>query len=649
MAHEAPTAPRRPAGEPTSEPKREPKSEPKRRAASRERSPSGTRAAHDARARQRVDGYAPIGSYAALGDGRTIALVARDGSIDWLPPAGMDGAPVFGALLDPVLCGRFALAPIEEHEVRRGYVEGSNVLETTFETPGGTVTVTDSLNLQDGGQLSWVELVRRVRAVDGRVRMRYELEPRFDFGAGDTALELRGDAILASCGPHTMAFRSWDAGEPSLAGERIAGELELRAGDEALLACVFAEGQPVPLPPRREIEVRLQRSAEAWRRWLDFHCYEGPWRESVDRSLLALKLLTTARTGAIAAAATTSLPERIGAHRNYDYRYAWIRDSAFALDALGTAGYREQVHASLSWVLAASAPTHPRMEPFYTLDRRVPRGQRRLALAGYRGSQPVLEGNGASGQLQLGCYGNLLETIELYVRHGNTLDADTRVRVGEVADHVCRIWEKPDSGIWELPEQRHYTASKINCWVALDRATKLGERGEAPADRLERWREQAHAIRAWIDRRCWSDAQRAYAFHAGSDELDAAVLLAARAGFLAADDERLISTVRAVRRELGAGGPLLYRYSGQRHVEGAFLACSFWLVEALARVGQLEDARQTMQQLLALSNDVGLYAEEIDPSSGEMLGNFPQALTHLSLVNAASACAQAQRKEREDT
>jgi len=593
----------------------------------------------------RVEGYAPIGAYAAIGDGRTVALVASDGSIDWLPVTEIDGAVVFGALLDAERGGRFALAPSEEHHVRRRYLDGTNVLETTFTGARGSATVTDSLNLQDGGQLSWVELVRRVRATAGCMTLRYELTPRFGFDSKPARIERRGEAIVASRGNWCMAFRAWDAGEPLHARESISGELELREGEEALLACVFVEGEPIALPPREELQTRCERTADAWRRWLSFHSYRGPWREQVERSLLALKLLIVARNGAMVAAATSSLPERIGGERNYDYRYAWLRDTAFALDALGAIGYREQVHASLSWVLAASHATHPRMEPFYTLDGSVPREQHELPLCGYRGSRPVLKGNNASGQLQLGCYGDLLETIERYVRHGNMLDADTGMRVAEVADHVCRIWRNEDSGIWELPRQRHYTQSKIYCWVALQRAIMLARRGEAPADRLERWREHGCEIRDWVQRECWSQARESYVFYAGGEALDAAVLLAARVGFLERQDPRLDATIDAIRRELGAGGPLLYRYSGQQEVEGAFLACSFWLVEALVHAGRVQEARATMDELLALANDVGLYSEEMDPASGEMLGNFPQALTHLALVNAASACASAEADE----
>jgi GH15 family glucan-1,4-alpha-glucosidase len=288
------------------------------------------------------------------------------------------------------------------------------------------------------------------------------------------------------------------------------------------------------------------------------------------------------------------------------------------------------------------------LEPFYALDGSIPRQKTELDFAGYRGSRPVRNGNGATGQLQLGCYGDLLETIDLYVRHGNSLDRDTRIRLAEVADHVCRIWKNEDAGIWELDEKRHYTISKIGCWVALDRAVHLVSQGEAPGGHVEAWEAEAERIRAWIDEHCWSPARASLSFYAGSDELDAATLLAIRNGYLAPDDPRAASTIDAVRHELGAGGALLYRYSGQAGKEGAFLACSFWLVEALARTGRVEDARRTMEELIALANDVGLYSEELDPASGEFLGNFPQGLTHLALINAAAAVAAAEKEDKHE-
>jgi GH15 family glucan-1,4-alpha-glucosidase len=399
----------------------------------------------------------------------------------------------------------------------------------------------------------------------------------------------------------------------------------------------MADREPIPFPPRAEVERRLEGTCAAWRRWID-EVYEGPWQEAVLRSTLALKLLIQAPTGAIAAAATSSLPEAIGGERNFDYRYSWIRDSTFTLDALARLGLREQVHGSLSWLIKATWPTHPRMQPFYELRGGVPRGYEQLPLAGYRGSQPVVKGNAAEGQSQLGNYGDLLETIHYYVRNGNALDRETGVRVAEVADYVCLVWRNEDSGIWELDEQRHYTISKIGCWVALDRAQKLAELGEIPHEGRARWRDTADELQEWIERNCWSAEKETYTFHAGTDDLDAAVLLSARNRYCDPFLGRLDSTIEAVRREL-AEGPLVWRYSGQRHVEGAFLACSFWVCDALVRCDRHDEATALMDELVELANDVGLYAEEAEPG-GRMLGNFPQALTHLSLINTAAAIAE---------
>jgi GH15 family glucan-1,4-alpha-glucosidase len=586
----------------------------------------------------RVEGYAAIEDYAAIGDGRTVALVAKDGSIDWLPVPKLNDPPVFSALLDAGGGGFFSLAPVGEHEVERAYAEDTNVLRTTFTSrDGGRVTVTDALTTQDGGLLPWVELARSVECEQGEVELAWHVKPRFEYGLTETTLERRHDGFLAACHGRYLLIRAWDAGDPELSAGAVGGRFTLGEGGRALLVVVMAEKEPIPFPPREEVEDRLDGTAEAWRRW-SHDCYSGEWRDAVVRSALALKLLIQATTGAVAAAPTTSLPERIGGDRNFDYRYAWIRDSAFTLDALARLGFREQLHGSLSWLLKATRGTHPRMEPFYELDGGVPRACSKLDLAGYRGSRPVFTGNAAEGQAQLGNYGDLLETIHYYVGSGNILDRETALRVAEVADFVCRVWENDDSGIWELDEQRPYTISKIGCWVALDRAQKLVEAGEISGDNVATWHETAARVRDFVEERCWSDEKRSYTFYAGSDDLDAAVLLAARNGFCDDRLDRLDSTLEAVRREL-ADGPLVYRYSRQQREEGAFLACSFWLADALVRCGRRDEARALMDELVGLANDVGLYSEEIEPG-GRLLGNFPQALTHLSLINTAASIAE---------
>jgi GH15 family glucan-1,4-alpha-glucosidase len=588
----------------------------------------------------RTGGYAPIRDYAAIGDGRALALVARDGAVDWLPFPTMDAPTVFGALLDARSGGRFTLTPEGEFEVERRYLPRTNVLETTFRSGDGSVRVTDALTLQDGGLLPWTELARRIEGLSGSVRIRWQVEPRFGFAGERTIVERRDGIPVARGERGRLALLAWDAGSPAVGEGVVSAGFELGRGETALLACILVDHGPTPFPPREEIETRLDATKESWERWVSGHEYDGPWVEAVERSALALKLLTYAPSGAMMAAGTTSLPERLGADRNYDYRFTWVRDTSFALDALTMLGFREQVHASLAWLLEAVGRVQPHLAPLYTLEGRAARGVTELDLDGYRASRPVRRGNAATGQLQLGCYGDLLETIDLYVRQGNSLDPDSGRQIADSADLLCEIWRNDDSGIWELPDPRPYTISKIASWVALDRAIRLAEQGHVAPEGADRWRREAELVREYVEERCYSEERQTYLFHADADELDAATLLAARNGFADPEGERVRGTIEAVRAELGAGGPLLYRYSGQQREEGAFLACSFWLVEALARGGRLDDARETMDALLGLANDVGLYSEEIDPETHELLGNFPQGLTHLALINAAAVVAE---------
>jgi GH15 family glucan-1,4-alpha-glucosidase len=595
----------------------------------------------------RAGGYAPIGDYAAIGDGRTVALVSRDGSIDWLPLPTIDRAAAFAAILDARRGGSFHLRPEGAFGVERRYLDGTNILETTFTSAGGVLRVTDALVMQDGGLLPWVELVRQAVCLAGAVRVRWSVTPRFGFGGEETNVTLIDGVPVALGDRLRVAVLTWDFGTPVLSDSEVAGAADLVEGDENLVALVVTDNEPIPHPPRAEVEARLQGTRDAWRRWLGTgaDAYDGPWRPAVERSALALKLLVHAPSGAMAAAATSGLPERIGGDRNYDYRFAWIRDASFALDALSRLGFRDQVHASLSWLLGATEQTHPRLAPLYELDGRVPRGTRELPLDGYRGSRPVQLGNGASTQLQLGNFGDLFDTVWNYVRHGNSLDPATATRLAETASFVCDVWMHEDSGLWELPRNRHYTISKMSCWLALTRAIALAEQGQLERRGVQRWRETAAKIRDFVETRCFSKERRSYTFHADSDDLDCAVLLASEFEYADPRGDRMNGTIDAVRAELAGGGPLLYRYTGMRDQEGCFLACSFWLVSALAKAARLTEAEQAMEELVELANDVGLYSEEIDPASRELLGNFPQALTHLSLIRAATTLADAKRDE----
>jgi len=586
----------------------------------------------------RRDGYLPIRDYAAIGDGRTAALVGRDGSIDWLCLPDLDSPSVFAALLDAERGGTFELSPCAPFDAKRRYQPDTNVLETTFATAEGSVRVTDAMPLPRGGLAPGRELVRRIEGLSGEVPMRWRVEPRFGYGARRTRVDRRTGVPRATAGSTALALPAWGAGEPSCTQSSISGEFATAAGSRSLLVLSASHSEPLVLPSRAESEQRLEATASFWRRWAGSRSYEGPWRDSVIRSALALKLLVYAPSGAIAAAATTSLPEEIGGERNWDYRFSWLRDAFFTLDAFLALGCPSEAEAYLSWLLHASQLTHPRLRVLYALGGGTRTPERRLDLAGYRGSRPVRAGNAAGAQRQLDVYGELLQTAWRYVDGGNRLDRDTARRLAGIADEVCRLWAEPDSGIWEVrSEPLHFTQSKIMCWVALDRATRLAETGCLPDEGISGWRQARDAIQAFVEGQCWSEERGSYVRHPGSAELDASLLFGLLMGYRPGDERRLDGTLDAVTREL-RNGPLVDRYRGEDGLggrEGAFLACSFWLVEALTRRERLEEAAGLMEELLALANDVGLYAEEIDVAGGEFLGNFPQGLVHLALINAA--------------
>ena len=546
----------------------------------------------------------------------------------------------FAAILDPEQGGRFVLAPAAEFEAARRYVERTNVLETTYRTRDGVVRVTEALTLQDGGLLPWVELARRIEGIEGSVALEWRLEPRFDWGREQPRVVRRGELLVAEGAGMQLAVRSWDAGEVEAEDDALAGSFQLAAGERAMLALVAAHAQPLHAPSRDHVEARLDATKRVWERWLGMWAYDGPWEEQVARSALALKLLVYAPDGSIAAAPTTSLPEVVGGDKNYDYRYAWVRDSAFTLDALMRLGLPEQVQQSFGWLLRAVRETAPDLRPFYDLGGGIPTRRETLDhLRGYRDSRPVRYGNAASTQLQLGSWGDLLETADLYVSEGNVLDEETGEMLASCVDRVAILWEDEDSGMWELDEHRHYTASKISVWMAFDRALRLAEAGHLPDAHAQQWREQHERIHAWIEESCWSDELGSYCGWAGEQSLDAGILRAVRMGYLERD--RLNQTVDTIRERLAAAPGLIYRTTEHVGEEGAFVACSFWVVEALARLGRVDEACETMELILPYASDLGLFSEEIDPESGELLGNFPQGLSHLALINAAGSIQDA--------
>jgi GH15 family glucan-1,4-alpha-glucosidase len=595
----------------------------------------------------------PLEDYAVLGDGRTLALVATDGRIDWLPTPVMHAPPMFAAVLDPGDGGFIELRPEGPFTCSRRYRPGTPILETIFRTASGEVRVTDALN----SELPWIELVREVEGIAGEVPMRWEVRPGTRFGTAQPWTEQprteqsgaggrpesspagpvgarsarAGRGYLLHCGDQHLAVRPFDAGDPDLSGRSLAGRFRAEGGRRTVLALTVGDDGPIPLPSRNEVLARRKATEERWKAWP--FSYRGPWPEEVRRSALMLKLLQYRPTGAIAAAATTSLPERIGGDKNWDYRYMWVRDTAFAVDALIRLGLHAEVHAALAFLLRCARSTEPELKVFYDLDGGVPGAERELDVPGYRGSRPVRSGNGAAGQRQLGTFGHLLDAVRQYVDAGHVLDPATGRLLADLADRCCDRWAHPDAGIWELHVDRHYTQSKMGCWVALDRAVRLHEQGQIPTTHADRWRRERDLIHAWVDEHCWSDARNSYTFYAGTKDLDAAALLAGPFGFDRGD--RLAGTVAAIDREL-SDGPLVYRYSGMREEEGAFVACSFWMVSALAILGRKEEATARMKEAVALANDVGVLSEQVAPG-GRALGNLPQAFSHLALINAVGA------------
>ncbi|MBF5082462.1 glycoside hydrolase family 15 protein [Quadrisphaera sp. INWT6] len=605
-----------------------------------------------------ADGYADLRTYAVIGDGRTVALVARDGRIDWMPLPDLDSVVPFAALLDAEDGGCLELAPVEPYEVEREYVRHTDVLTTTFRTASGSVRVTDALTTGVAGRLPWAELVRRVEGLEGRVRLRASVRPGTCLGTAAPWVRTTPEGALLRVDGLTTAVVTGllEAGDDGGGGgarlerqdreREVVLDLETCEGSRHVVGLVATEREPLWVPSASDLDADLDRTVENWRTWTRTFLWDGPWDEAVRRSALVLKLLLHSPSGAMAAAATTSLPEDPSGSKCWDYRYAWVRDSAYSLEALLRFGLREEPHAAVSWLLRTIRQDGQVPEVFYSLGGEVPDdGVSELQVPGWRGAGPVVEGNGAASQLQLGVYGDLFSIVRLYVDAGGVLDAETGRLLAATADAACDRWRQRDAGMWELHEPRHYTTSKMGCWLALTAAVHLAELGQVPGDPA-RWRSEAELIRTWVAEHCWSEELGAYTWYPGTDDLDASVLLHAVSGF--DRGERMSSTLDALRREL-SHGPHLYRYTGAAAEEGAFVACSFWMVSALQLCGRGEEARALMDALVdgedSALNDVGVLAEMLDPATGHWLGNLPQALSHLALVNAAITVHEHSRED----
>ncbi len=590
------------------------------------------------------DRYRPLRDYAAIGDGRTVALIASDGTIDWLPVPDIDSVPAFAALLDHENGGRITLAPSGTFLARREYIQGTNVLQTEFETDTGVVRVTDAMVTGVAGRLPWLELARQVEGISGEVELEWSVQPGTMFETCSPWVQsVAGMPILRADGVNIavtgVEVRS-EAEPPSLGGT-----LHARAGSRQTVTVVATGDEPLNVPSAEDIDSDVERTIRNWRTWIENISYDGPWASQVQRSALALKLLIFAPSGAIAAAPTTSLPEAADGQKNWDYRFAWIRDAAYSLRALSRLGLREEPHAAFAWLLRTIGAGAEDIDVVYSVRGDAVPDVIEHPLSGWNGIGSVYSGNRAHNQLQLGVYGDMLGIAHAYTSAGNILDLSTARRLSRITDGVCDLWRRPDSGMWELPEARHYTSSKMGCWQALNAAIQLCETGQLDGS-IERWRIVRDEIRDWIQEQCWSDEIGAYVMYPGTRELDASVLLHAPSGF--DRGERMASTIRSIRVELGRGA-LLYRYSSAVGQEEPFVACSFWLAAALASVGELDEAERVMNGTVALANDVGLFSEMISEDDLSFWGNLPQGLSHLSLIDAAITIERSRDHDDEES
>jgi GH15 family glucan-1,4-alpha-glucosidase len=576
-----------------------------------------------------------IDDYALIGDGRSAALVSRAGAIDWLCWPRFDSPSIFGRLLDPD-GGSWRIAPVGDARVSRRYVDDTNVLETRFETAGGTLLLVDLMSVADEQAKGLVpdhELLRYVRCERGQVEVDCVIDPRPEFR------DVRGTA-------HPTLGMRWQIGSRLLAlrGDVPAGTFTLRAGEAASFSLTFDEGPAVLMPLREQAHARIVQSIRWWRAWAARATYTGPDRDRVIRGALAVKLMGYAPSGAVIAAPTTSLPETIGGPLNWDYRFCWLRDASFTARALLGLGYVEEASAFCSWLLHSTRLTSPELDVIYDVYGNKPPRERELPVAGFEGSRPVRIGNAAATQLQLDMYGEVIDATAQVARVTGELDRDTQRALRGFGDYVCAHWRIADHGIWEPREGvEHHTHSRVLCWVAVDRLLDLYKRGflhRLDVDKLAATRAE---IRHDIETNAWNRELGGYTSVLGGRELDASVLLMSWYGFHPASSWRMRATYRRICERLGVAPGLFYRYDDSRDKgEGAFWLCSFWAVEYLAMGGgSLRDARALLDAACRYANDVGLMAEEVDVLTGELRGNFPQAYTHVGLISAAVSLVEA--------
>jgi GH15 family glucan-1,4-alpha-glucosidase len=599
------------------------------------------------------DGQVPrINDYGVIGDCRAAALVSRQGSIDWLCWPRIDSLSIFAALLDRENGGSWSIAPATAFQAEHSYLPDSNVLQTHFLCPSGKATLTDLMTVASESFKRTAitpdhEIVRQLTCTEGEVEIQVNFHPRPAYGLNAARIRNLGKlGIRMDVGRGAYWLR---CNLPlQIQPDRVSATLALKRGEVLQFSFSYAEESPAVLPALGEAtSAAIERSTIWWQQWAAQSNYQGPYRNEVTRSALALKLLAYAPSGAVVAAATTSLPERIGAGLNWDYRFCWLRDASLTMRALLGLGYIEETESFMTWLLHATRLTQPELRVMYTVfGRIVPRERELNHLSGYLGSRPVRIGNGAKEQLQLDVYGEVIDAAAQYALRQQKFDRTTQKVLIGLGNYVANNWDAPDEGIWEPRSGRaNHTHSRLLCWTALDRLLSFHEKGIINGAPWEKFQRERDLIRRQIENRAWNEKLGSYADVLDGDSVDATLLRFPWYGFEEARSPRMTQTYHRVREQLGAGDGLLFRYQSQSP-EGAFGICGFWAVEHLALGGgTLQQAHDLFQKLLRYQNALGLYAEEIDPETGNALGNFPQAFTHVGLISAALTLEEKERGE----
>jgi GH15 family glucan-1,4-alpha-glucosidase len=586
--------------------------------------------------------YPPIADHGLIGDLQTSALVATDGTIDWFCSPRFDSPSVFASLLDQEKGGRFTFSPVTTgHVTKQMYLPDTAVLVTRYLSPEGVAEVIDFMPIENpGAETDHHRIIRAVRGIRGQVELEARVEPRFDYGRQSHKLRMDGTTAVFESPSLTLNLASTQPLEQH--DQDVRARFTVSAGD--LHGVLLESGEVASAIGHGELVQLFADTIDFWKQWLHRSTYRGRWREAVQRSAITLKLMTYAPTGGLVAAPTAGLPEQVGGERNWDYRFTWVRDSSFSVYALLALGFADEAAGLAMWfnrVMDQESDGDAPLRLMYRVDGSPDLDEELLEhLEGYEQSRPVRIGNGAADQLQLDIYGEAMDSVYLGATRAGLGIADRGWnQIGKIADWLSEHWDEPDEGIWETRGgRRRFTYSRLMEWVAFDRAIRLATEYGKPAD-IDRWRKVRDEIYRWIMTKGWNDEMKAFVQQEGSDVLDASLLLMPLVGFIAPTDERWQSTLSAMDRVL-VSDSLVYRYDpkaspdGLQGSEGTFSLCTFHYVDALARSGRLEDARMTFEKMLTYANHVGLYAEEIG-LSGEQLGNFPQAFTHLALINAA--------------